>query len=83
MKQDDRHVFFFSNCTKFTIIKMQTSEATQTEQNRGGQRVSGVLVLFHLLFEFSLQTTVDIFVHLSGADKPKGLPGLFQLFRTC
>lgn len=62
---------------------MQTSEATQTEQNRGGQRVSGVLVLFHLLFEFSLQTTVDIFVHLSGADKPEGLPGLFQLFRTC
>lgn len=61
---------------------MQTSEATQTKQNCGGQRVSGVFVLFRLLFEFRLQTTVDIFVHLSGADNPKGLPGLSQLFRT-
>lgn len=88
MKQDDQHIVclfvcFFSNCTKFTIIKMQTFEATQTEQNSGGQHVSRVFVLFRLLFEFSLQTTVDIFVLLPGADKPKGLPGLFQLFRTC
>lgn len=75
MKQDDQHVFFlflFSNCTKFTVIKMQTSEATQTERNCGGQRVSGV-------FEFSLKTTVDIFVHLPAEGKTKGLSGLILL----
>lgn len=55
---------------------MQISEATQTEPNCGGQGVSGV-------FEFSLQTVVDIFVHLPAEDQTKGLSRLFRLFCTC
>lgn len=72
----------FSNCTKFTIIKMQTSEATQTEQNCGwwSTRFRGVST-------HGLQITEQIFIgHSPCIDwygrKEKGLQGLCQLFRA-
>lgn len=72
----------FSNCTKFTIIKMQTSEATQTEQN-----CSWWSTCFRGISTHSLQITEQYFywtltVYRLVWTNKKGLQGLCQLFCT-